>query len=341
MFDDLLKTLKNLEETKIVSIPIETDEKGYIDKQCPSEKCNFIFKVYQDDWSNICKDEAIWCPFCRHQAPAENWYTIEQVEQGKSEALSMLQAKIHNAILSDAQKFNRKQSKNGFISISMNINGGKRKTQPIPIKAAEQMQLEITCEECNTRFAVIGSAYFCPACGHNSVLRTFNDSVRKIKVKLDNNDVVKKSLIDSVGKDEAEIFCRSLIESCLIDGVVAFQKYCEGNYVKYKKTPFNVFQRLEQGSNLWKELVGYSYSDWLHIEELNSLNILFQKRHILSHNEGIVDDKYLKNSNDTTYIIGQRIVISRNDIIALIEYIERLAKSIDDLLSKLNTKNLH
>ena len=341
MFDDLLKTLKNLEETKIVSIPIETDEKGYIDKQCPSEKCNFIFKVYQDDWSNICKDEAIWCPFCRHQAPAENWYTIEQDEQGKSEALSMLQGKIHNAILSDAQKLNRKQSKNGFISISMNINGGKRKTQPIPIKAAEQMQLEITCEECNTRFAVIGSAYFCPACGHNSVLRTFNDSVRKIKVKLDNNDVVKKSLIDSVGKDEAEIFCRSLIESCLIDGVVAFQKYCEGNYVKYKKTPFNVFQRLEQGSNLWKELVGYSYSDWLHIEELNSLNILFQKRHILSHNEGIVDDKYLKNSNDTTYIIGQRIVISRNDIIALIEYIERLAKSIDDLLSKLNTKNLH
>jgi len=334
MFDDLLKTLNNLEQTKSVSIPIEADEKGYIDKQCPSEECSFIFKVHQDDWSNICKDEAIWCPFCRHQAPAEHWYTTEQVEQGKLEALSMLQDKIHNSILSDANKFNRRQSKNGFISMSMKVNGGKRRTQPIPIKAAEQMQLEITCEECDTRFAVIGSAYFCPACGHNSVLRTFSDSLRKIKVKINSNDVVKKSLLESVGKDEAEIVSRSLIESCLIDGVVAFQKYCEGKYEKYKKVPFNAFQRLEQGSNLWKELIGCGYSDWLNEIELNNLNILFQKRHILSHNEGIVDDKYLKNSNDATYVIGQRIVISKNDILSLIEYLEKLTTEINKSLNQ-------
>lgn len=70
MFDDLLKALKNLEQTKTISIPIEADEKGYIDKQCPSLDCSFIFKIYKDDWANICKDEAIWCPFCRYQAPS-------------------------------------------------------------------------------------------------------------------------------------------------------------------------------------------------------------------------------------------------------------------------------
>lgn len=336
MFDDLLKTLKNLEQTKSVSIPIEADEKGYIDKQCPEENCSFIFKVHQDDWLNICKDEAVWCPFCRHQSPAEHWYTIEQVEQGKSEASSILHGEIHNAILSDAQKFNRKQSKNGFISMSMKVNGVRKRTQPIPIKAAEQMQLEITCEECNTRFAVIGSAYFCPACGHNSVLRTFTDSLRKIKVKLDSFDIIKKSLIESAGRDEAEIVSRSLVESCLIDGVVAFQKYCEGKYEKYKKVPFNAFQRLKHGSDLRKELIGYSYSDWLNEEELINLNILFQKRHILSHNEGIVDDKYLKNSNDISYIVGQRIVISKNDILILIEYIDKLTTEINKSLNQID-----
>lgn len=335
MFDDLLKTLKNLEQTKTISIPIEADEKGYIDKQCPSEECNFIFKVHQDDWSDICKDEAIWCPFCRHQAPSNEWFTIEQVENGNSEALTMVKGEIHNAILEDAQRVNRKQSKNSFISISMKVNGGKKRTQPIPIKAAEEMQLEITCEECKTRFSVIGSAYFCPACGYNSVNKTFQDSLRKIKAKLDNINIVKKSLLESVGKDEAEIVCRSLIESCLIDGVVAFQKYCEGKYENHKKVPLNAFQRLKQGSDLWKELVGYSYSDWLTIEELNSLNILFQKRHILSHNEGIVDDKYLKNSNDFTYKEGQRIIISPKDIDLLKKYLEKLKSSIDSSVSKL------
>lgn len=336
MFKNLISTLKKLEETKEISIPIEADEKGYIDKQCPSEDCNFIFKVHQEDWTNICKNEAIWCPFCRHQAPSNKWYRIEHVENAKSEALTVIEGKIHNAMISDAQRVNHKQLKNSFISISMKVNGNRKRTQPIPIKAAEQMQLEIKCEECNTRFAVIGSAYFCPACGYNSVNRTFNDSLIKIKAKISNINIIKNSLIESVGKDEAEIVSRSLVESSLSDGVVAFQKYCEGRYENFEKPPFNAFQRLGQGSDLWKKLVGYGYSDWLEVEELAKLNILFQKRHILSHNEGIVDEQYLKNSGDLTYKIGQRIVISLIDINLLIEYLEKLTSSIDKVIKNLN-----
>ncbi len=200
MFEDLIKTLEKLEQTKQVSIPIETDEKGYIDKQCPAEECEFIFKVHQHDWANIVKDEAVWCPFCRHEAPADQWYTVEQVEHGKSEALSVIKGEIHNAIVWDAQKFNRKQSKGGFVSISMKVSGGQKRTQPIPAKAAESMQLEITCEECNTRFSVIGSAYFCPACGHNSVERTFRDSLKKINDTMGHSygDLVLQEIASSI-----------------------------------------------------------------------------------------------------------------------------------------------
>lgn len=333
MFEDLLKTLKKLEQTKQVSIPIETDDKGYIDKQCPSEECEFIFKVHQDDWADIVKDEAVWCPFCRHEAPANQWYTIEQVEHGKSEALSMIKGEIHNAMLSDAQNFNRKQSKGGFISMSMKVSGGRKRTQPIPAKAAELMQLEITCEKCNTRFSVIGSAYFCPACGHNSVERTFHDSLRKIKAKVANVSIVREALINSVGKDEAEITCRSLTESCVSDGVVAFQKYCEGRYERFGKSPFNAFQRLKQGSELWESKVGSGYSDWLNPYELDELNVLFQKRHILSHNEGIVDEAYIIKSGDTAYKQGQRIVISQGDVNKLAQILEKLSGSIDEAIS--------
>lgn len=329
MFEDLLKTLKKLEQTTEVSIPIEADEKGYIDKQCPSEDCEFIFKINQDDWANIVKDEAVWCPFCRHEAPADQWFTIEQVEHGKSEAISMIEGEIQNALISDAQKFNRKQSKGGFISISMEVSGGRQRTYPIPVKAAELMQLEITCEECNTRFAVIGSAYFCPACGHNSVERTFNDSLRKIKAKVENVSLIKDALIKTVGKDEAELTSRSLIESCITDGVVAFQKYCEGKYEKFGKPPFNAFQRLKQGSELWESQFGFGYSDWLSSQELQELTILFQKRHILSHNEGIVDESYINKSGDTKYKLGQRIVVSQNDIYKLLKCLEKLSSSID------------
>lgn len=327
MFDDLIKAMEKLDGASI-SIDIETDEKGYIDKQCPVEECEFLFKVYGDDWTNICKDEAIWCPQCRHEAPSDQWFTLEQVEHSKKEAEAVLKGTIHNAMISDARKFNRKQPKGGFVTMSLKVSGGHQRTHTLPAKAAEEMQLEIQCNECSTRFSVVGSAFFCPACGHNSVERMFRDSLRKIQSKKDNLSLVRSSLSESVGKDDAEITCRSIMESCLSDGVVAFQKYAESCYSKYGDPPFNAFQRLEQGSKLWEDATGKKYSDWLSAEELQKLNISFQKRHLLAHNEGIVDSKYLERSGDVSYKDGQRIVITENDIESMVCSISKLAEGI-------------
>jgi hypothetical protein len=58
--------------------------------------------------------------------------------------------------------------------------------------------------ECNARCAVIGSAFFCPCCGHNSAEEAFENAVKKIQSKLDNLSVVKNALI-KVSKDAAKI----------------------------------------------------------------------------------------------------------------------------------------
>ncbi len=327
MFEDLIKEMERM-DGQSVSVPINSDEHGYIDKQCPSEECEFLFKVNEDDWDEIFKDEAVWCPLCRHEAPADQWFTIEQVEHARKEALAVIEGKINKALHSGAKKFNRQQPKDSFISMSMKVQGGTKRTHTIPAAAAEAMQLEITCEACGSHFAVIGSAYFCPACGYNSVTRTYADSLRKIRAKKDSVDIVRQALIESTGKDEAELTCRSLIETCVSDGVVAFQKYCEGLYSTYGEAPFNAFQRLEQGSALWAKAVHKEYTSWLTTEEFSQLNLLYQKRHILSHNEGIVDAKYINKSNDTSYKEGQRIVVSDKDIDILLNCLEKLGNGL-------------
>jgi predicted RNA-binding Zn-ribbon protein involved in translation (DUF1610 family) len=324
---DLIKELKRMEQYTL-SIPINTDEKGYIDKQCPAENCEFIFKVNETDWRDIFQYEAVWCPLCGYDAPADQWFTIEQAEHWKKEAIAIIEGKIHNALKSDADKFNRRQLKGGFITMSMEVKGGRQRTYLLPAPAAEAMQLEIQCEKCNSCFAVIGSAYFCPACGYNSVTRTFLDSIRKIRAKKDSVQFIKESIAEQSGKDEAELTARSLLESCILEGVTAFQKYCEGVYEKYGKAPKNAFQRLAQGSQLWKDTIGKGYSDWLDDNELAELNILFQKRHLLAHNEGIVDEDYLKKSHDTSYRLNQRIAISEHDIKKLLIYLEKLYEGL-------------
>ncbi len=328
MFEDFLKTLESLEDNA-VSVPIDEDENGYIDKQCPSDECKFLFKVNSQDWEEKFQDEAVWCPSCRHEAPANLWFTIEQIEHAQSEAFAIVQSNLGEAMRSDERKFNRKQNKRAFISMSMSISGGgPRKTHTIPAHAAETMKLEIDCEECGAIFAVWGSAFFCPCCGHNSVLRTFSDSLRKIRAKYQNIEVVRTALNEFVGKDEAELTCRSLRETCISDGVVAFQKFCEGLYSNYGNPPFNAFQSLDRGSRLWRDAIGKGYQDWLSTIEHSELLTLFQKRHLLSHNEGIVDQMYLDRSGDSSYRVGQRIVIKDSDIESLLSHLEKASEGL-------------
>lgn len=59
MFKKLIQELQNFDK---ISIPIEADSDGYIDKECPSKECLFEFKVNSDDWSNLFKDEKVFCP---------------------------------------------------------------------------------------------------------------------------------------------------------------------------------------------------------------------------------------------------------------------------------------
>lgn len=319
---------KELENLKSVSVGIENDKKGYTDKQCPSEDCEFLFKVNSEDWLNIFKDEAVWCPMCRHEAPADQWFTIAQVEHAKEEAFKVVSGLVGKSLSNMTKSFNRGRSKNGFVSISMKFKSSNGRTFTIPAKAAEEMELDIKCENCQSRFSVVGSAFFCPACGHNSVTQTFTDSLRKIKAKVDNLEIIREALISASSKDEAELICRSLQETCISDGVVAFQKLCEGLYEPYGKAPFNAFQRLEQGSELWTKAFGKGYKNWLTPSELIELNILFQKRHLLSHNEGIVDEKYISKSGDASYKSGQRIVVSVNDIESLLLILNKLSEAL-------------
>jgi hypothetical protein len=127
MFENMLKGLQNL-DTMTVSVGVETDEKGYLDKQCHASTCEFIFKVNAEDWKNIVRDEAVWCPMCGHEAPADQWYTMAQVEHAKSEAVQVFAGQFNQALRAGVDQFNRRQPKNSFISMSMTLEGGSNRT---------------------------------------------------------------------------------------------------------------------------------------------------------------------------------------------------------------------
>lgn len=330
MFKRLIEELKDLERTKQIFVPIEVDKDGYFDSQCPNEECLFQFKVDESDWENLFNDEKVFCPLCRHEAKSNSWFTTEQIEQAQEEVVKHVHGRIDKALEQGARDFNSEQPRNAFIKMSVKVTGTKPMHYIMPIPAMEEMQLKIQCKVCNAKYAVIGSAFFCPNCGHNSAEETFDNSLKKIQDKIKNIPIIRQA-VKTVSKDEAETTCRSLIESSLGECVVAFQRFSEVIFTTRapeKNVKLNAFQNIEIGGTYWKEILGETYEDWLTVNELIRLNLLFQKRHLLAHTEGIVDQKYIEKTNDNSYKIGQRIVIKEKDVTELIGLIEKLVNRL-------------
>ncbi len=299
----------------------------------PKDDCLFQFKVDENDWETLFKDEKVFCPLCRHEAKSNSWFTTAQIEQAKEQAIKHIHGRIDKALEQGAKDFNSKQPRNSFIKMSVKVTGTKPMHYIMPVPSKEEMQLKIQCRVCNANYAVIGSAFFCPCCGHNSAEETFDNSLKKIQDKIKNIPIIRQA-VETVSKDEAENTCRSLIESSLGECVVSFQRFCEVNFTTRapeKNVKFNAFQNIEIGATYWKDILGETYADWLTVDEMTRLNLLFQKRHLLAHTEGIVDKKYLDKTNDTSYKAGQRIVIKEKDVLELVGLVKKL---IDTLREK-------
>ena len=149
-------------------------------------------------------------------------------------------------------------------------------------------------------------------CGHNAVERVFNESLDTVQKMIESIEDIYSTFEKSYGKDKAESMCRSMIEGTLGDIVSAFQKYAEEIYKQImptKKVRVNDFQIIEKGSNLFKEATGKGYDSWLSQDEIADINMLFQQRHIIEHNNGLIDERYIQNSGDISYKVGQRVII--------------------------------
>ncbi len=321
-----------------ISFPVEitSDEKGYFDRQCPNEKCEYVFKIFMEDWEEKVSDEEVFCPMCGHTAPSDRWFTQEQLDAITEIAASFVESYVSNELDKIFGKMARSMQGNKYFQMSYNP-GKKVSFVNNPIGQQTEWELEITCEKCLAKFSVIGSAYFCPCCGHNAVEHIFNESLDSVEKMIESIEYFHSILEKSYGKDKAESMCRSMMEGTLGDIVSAFQKYAEELY-KYltpdKKVRVNDFQIIEKGSNLFKVATGMGYDSWLSQNEIEDINMLFQQRHLIEHNNGLIDEIYIKKSGDSSYRVGQRVIIKNQDAIRLLRHVRKLSDGLGKFRGK-------
>jgi hypothetical protein len=333
MFEELMREIKKLEQPRTMSISIALDDKRFYDRRCSNSECEGIFKVHFDDWSDKVADRA-FCPFCRHEADKTDWHTPEQEQHIKTAARAEMSRLLGQALKQGVARSRPTTIGGGLINISMSLDYKPgRIPQVVPATASDELRQDFVCERCSCRFASIGASFFCPACGQNSAESCFNNTLETVRKTVEMLPNLETTITQSANPDLARDAIRQLLEDQFARLVGAFERLNEALFDKLPNANnFNrkgsVFQRLDDASNLWQQAAAKGYGDFLSPNELARLKILFQRRHILSHRQGIVDDAYLAKSGDTSYSTGQRLVVRDSDVLELCDLLGRLATGL-------------
>lgn len=336
MFEEVKRQLKRLEQGTRLSLDFALDGNRYLDRMCPNGECGARFKVQFDDLNVNVRLDAFYCPICGLASEATEWNTPEQVDYIKNAAFREIQRQLGTAFEKETRSFNRSQRSDGFISMTMSY---KPTQLPVlmPPEALDVMSQQSTCEQCGFRYASVGAAFFCPACGHNSSLSTFDDAVNTVRRTMAAMPAIRDALLAASDENVAEDAVRHTYENSLVKLVSSFQRFADGLFDTVPgrdrfQPRRNVFQNLAESSTLWRDALGKGYEDMLTESELALLERYFQQRHVLVRRDGIVDEQYLERSGDVSFEVGQRLVVRSDAIESLADLVEGLAATMRSVL---------
>jgi hypothetical protein len=276
-----------------------------VGRECPNPECTLkYFQIGQFVPQGFLKNETslsesnITCPYCGHTDYFQNFHS----ESHKEWIASMIQRDMAitlQNVLQDSVK-NFKSSHNSTFSFELSFKPG-----PLPnvrYYTEEKLRRKVVCDNCGFQYAVYGVSFHCPLCGKGNLSVHLTRNVEITQVLIDESEKMLK--------DEKADIAQRMIGNALEDVVSIFEGFLKNIYIygiyhrlskevaDKKAEQFKVtFQRLDGAQKLYFSDLGYDIFSNISEGERQFLEEQFLKRHVLTHNLGLVDEKYLERAN--------------------------------------------
>lgn len=293
-----------------VSMP--TDEDNYIGCQCPS--CEQVFRVEAGDYTELPDDVELFCVYCGHHEHHSSYMTEQQLARARQVMLDAGRQLLDQTVGQAFRDMARSTASNTYLKVTY------RSTpffpQPLPGIDEEQLVRERQCPSCNLRYAVFGDHRYCPVSGPLDALAVALDALAAETAKLDALSAIPDDQRDALR--EQGMFDRIYVD--VLGNVVGIVETLAKatfntrvtNPDTITKGKGNVFQRLDDTADLYTAHLGVDLRAAPAVTWPELLR-LWAVRHVHTHNDGRVDDRYLRAVRSTTLGLGQRVLVPADD----------------------------
>ena len=286
-----------------MDIKIHPDTEGYTGRECPA--CEKYFKIRFG--TGLPGEVDCHCPYCNEIASHNKFWTKQQIDYARSVAMNQ----ITSQFLGQMKKMERKPDRNKFMSIGITVSGS-----PTPIIRYQENELEekVTCENCTLEYTIYGIFGYCPDCGvHNSK-----------QMANANFDLILK-MLDLASQADGDI-SNKLIENAMEDAISAFDGFgreqCAGTYKGIS------FQNIAKARDRILREQQLDISEGISPDEWSFVATQFQKRHLLAHKMGIIDEDYCRNTGTNPMLVGRKVSISKDDVECLMGHLTKVGENI-------------
>jgi hypothetical protein len=205
-----------------------------------------------------------------------------------------------------------------------------------------KQQLHFVCRTngCKCQADILGHYGYCPRCGRSNgrtiFLQTVNSELARLEEvkatvsdRRKREDVWEKMTVDAVSRLEA--LGKHLRRRLLRFPLTANRR---------KELERLSFQQLTNADRLLKQWFDIGLLEWVGTAEnpgrqvrppdVDFIRTMVQKRHILIHNGGVVDQEYLDNTGDTSVQLDERIRIRSRDTKRFLALVRDMATNLLD-----------
>ncbi len=183
---------------------------------------------------------------------------------------------------------------------------------PKPRFVRDDLMRELVCDHCGRDYGVYAIALFCPDCGAPNVHLHFQRETELVDAQI--------SLAEGLDDSQRELAYR-LIGNAHEDVLTAFEATQKAIYLygvsqrppgsPPVKPVGNDFQNVDRATARFADLSFDPFSG-LDANAQAALRLNVQKRHIIGHNLGVIDDKFAQHAQDAR--VGETVKIIADDI---------------------------